>query len=65
MTDVRTEKGYGFLTKSGKQFLVRCHECGKENYAPAVASGCCAWCGYDANATQQPSTSHKEASHDK
>lgn len=29
----------------GKIFLVRCMECKKENYAPAVASGQCAWCG--------------------
>lgn len=48
--DIRTEKGYGFISDDGKQYLVRCHECGRENYAPLVASGCCAWCGYDSNA---------------
>lgn len=34
----------------GKTYLVRCPECKKENYAMAVSSGICAWCGYDANA---------------
>lgn len=28
-------------------FLERCPQCGKENYAPAVATGQCAWCGWD------------------
>lgn len=34
----------------GKLFLVRCFNCdpeaGRENWAPAVASGQCAWCGW-------------------
>jgi len=33
----------------GKVYLVRCPECGLENWAMAVASGVCCWCGYDAN----------------
>lgn len=39
-----------FLSE-GKVFLVKCpkKECGLENYALAVASGVCAWCGYDGN----------------
>lgn len=44
----RTEKGYSLIS-DGKVFLMRCHKCGKENYALAVSSGQCAWCGYDAN----------------
>ena len=32
----------------GKLFLVRCPKCEKENWAPSVASGQCAWCGYAA-----------------
>jgi len=37
--------------KDGKLFLVRCFACGdkeqgRENWAPAVASGQCAWCGW-------------------
>lgn len=34
----------------GKLYLVRCFACdaknGKENYAPIVATGRCAWCGW-------------------
>lgn len=38
-----------FIGDDGRIFLVRCPKCKKENWAPAVASGVCAWCGYDAN----------------
>lgn len=34
---------------NGKTYLVRCPKCKRENYAMAVSSGICAWCGYDAN----------------
>lgn len=34
---------------NGKTYLVRCPKCKKENYAMAVSSGVCCWCGYDAN----------------
>lgn len=27
----------------------RCFECGKSNWAMAVNSGVCCWCGWDAN----------------
>lgn len=37
----------------GKIFLVRCHKCGRENYAPAVSSGMCVWCGDNANLFEQ------------
>ena len=36
--------GHHFV-EDGKVYLVRCYACGRENYAPAVASGCCAFCG--------------------
>jgi len=32
--------------KDGGLFLTRCPECGLENYAMAVASGVCSWCGW-------------------
>lgn len=40
-----------FRGKDGQLFLVRCFACGdwpqgRENYLPAVASGRCAWCGW-------------------
>jgi len=28
--------------------MTRCPKCKKENYAAAVSSGVCAWCGYKA-----------------
>ena len=35
--------------ESKKLYMQYCPKCGMENYAPAVASGICAWCGYDVN----------------
>lgn len=37
----------------GKQYLARCPKCKRENWAPAVASGVCAWCGHDANVKRE------------
>ena len=42
-------KGSCFMADEGKRYLVRCHICERENWAPAVASGICAWCQYDDN----------------
>ena len=36
--------GHHFIA-NGKVYLERCYDCGRENYAPSVASGQCAWCG--------------------
>jgi ribosomal protein L37E len=47
--DIRKGKGYGYRAKTGKICMEKCFSCGKENYALAVSSGTCAWCGYDAN----------------
>ena len=30
---------------NGQIYLVRCPECKSENWAPAVSTGECAWCG--------------------
>lgn len=46
--DIHKGNGYGFYA-GNKIFLMRCFECGSENWAPAVATGQCAWCGFDAN----------------
>lgn len=32
-----------------KGLLVRCPKCGRENYAPMVATNTCCWCGYNAD----------------
>jgi ribosomal protein L37E len=49
MSDFVEGKGSGFLSKEGKKCMIRCFSCGRENYAAAVMSGTCAWCGHDAN----------------
>jgi len=43
-------KGFGYKgKKDGKIGLIRCPECGQENYSLAVAKGQCCWCGFKAN----------------
>jgi hypothetical protein len=37
----------GFRGPGDRLFLKRCPECAKENYALAVSSGMCAWCGWN------------------
>ena len=50
-------RGENFRGDDGRVFMVRCYKCdgerGRENYAMAVASGICAWCGDDANLYDQ------------
>jgi len=45
------DRGENFRDENGKLFLVRCYVCGgnagRENYAMAVASGTCAFCGWN------------------
>lgn len=48
-TDVIRNKGYGYKDSKGKTCMIRCFECGQENWAMSVASGHCAWCGFDPN----------------
>ena len=47
------ERSPNFRDKDGKLFLVRCFVCdpenGRENWLPGVASGKCAWCGWEEN----------------
>ena len=38
-----------YLQVDGKYGLIKCPECNQENYALAVNSGICCWCGYNAN----------------
>ena len=51
MTNIilREDSRPNFCDKEGKVYLVRCTQCSRENHAPAVASGICAWCGWDLN----------------
>jgi ribosomal protein L37E len=48
--EIRKGKGFALLNDDGKACMMRCFECGRENYMMAVLSGKCAWCGFDANA---------------
>lgn len=44
--------GFGYRGREdGRLHVQRCPKCGKENYVMAVATGHCAWCGFDANTT--------------
>lgn len=47
-------RGYAFQSDDGRWFLVRCFDCGLENWAPAVATGKCAWCGSENNGQPRP-----------
>jgi ribosomal protein L37E len=40
-------KGVEYYPEDDMVLLIRCPKCGKENYALAVASGRCCWCGFD------------------
>lgn len=57
-TDVRIgERGFGFRSldpEDTRVRLTRCPECDRVNYAMAVSSGQCAWCGWDANPMNRP-----------
>lgn len=41
-----------FRDKDGKPFVVRCPQCLRENWAMAVASGQCCWCGWKEEITE-------------
>lgn len=53
------------LTKDGKVYIVSCMNCpdggkyGKENYGIAVASGHCAWCGWNERDAQDYKSKRK------
>lgn len=45
--------GFGYIGKANKKIgLTRCPICEKENYAPVVSTGECAWCYFNANDCQ-------------
>ena len=65
---VTNNRAPNFRSKEGNLFLVRCFNCdhknGRENWGPAVASGRCAWCGWEETfsntaVTQAPENSAK------
>lgn len=44
---VKLARGVEYYPDTDTMLLIRCPKCGKENYAIAVASGRCCWCGFD------------------
>ena len=46
LTSPKLEDEPSNFRANGLTFLVRCPDCGRENYGPAVAAGQCAWCGW-------------------
>lgn len=48
MSEEVSRRGYVWRASDGKLFMQHCPECRLENWAMAVASGECAWCGYKA-----------------
>ena len=42
-----------FRSDEGEPYVVRCPRCKLENWAPAVASGQCAWCGWEEGKQQE------------
>jgi general stress protein YciG len=55
--DIRIGKGFGY-ERDGFRCMIKCFDCGLANMATAVASGSCAWCGFNAN---EPVTVRKRA----
>lgn len=51
--DIIKGKGHGYVSSDNKICMIRCFECGTENYAMAVSSGYCAFCGHDANSKKK------------
>lgn len=41
--------GVEYYEDTNDLLLIKCPKCGRENWAPQVATGTCAWCGYDAH----------------
>ena len=42
-----------FYGRDGRPYIRKCCKCKQENYAPAVATGTCAWCGWKAPAKKE------------
>ena len=40
-------RGVEYYPEDDTLLLIRCPQCGQENYALNVARGICTWCGFD------------------
>lgn len=52
--------GSGYVSEDGTICMVRCFQCGQENYGMAVASGTCGKCGYSPNDKKTDTQSQTE-----
>ncbi len=46
------DRSPNFRSDDGHLYLMRCFVCGRENWAMAVASGQCCWCGWEEQANE-------------
>ena len=52
---IKRDKGFGYIDSTNKRICMeRCFKCGEENHAFVVASGKCAFCGFDPNDKKEP-----------
>lgn len=40
-------RGVEYYPETNTLLLIICPQCGRENWAPQVASGTCVWCGFN------------------
>lgn len=45
--DIKQGSGFGYIDDKNIICMIRCFDCGKENYVFTVSEGYCAWCGYN------------------
>lgn len=50
-TTLSKKVGHSYIDDDGTICMIRCLDCGRENWAMAVAAGHCTWCGYNPNST--------------
>lgn len=51
-------QGVDYYPDDNLVLLIRCPECGRENYALSVTLGICCWCGFNARELLTHSSAH-------
>ncbi len=51
--DLQEGKGFGYTDDHNNICMVRCFQCGQENYSLTICTGTCAFCGFDANKKEE------------
>lgn len=52
-------KGCFWVEEKKMFYMQRCPKCKMENYTPNVASGICAWCGWNVNKVENDEKTNK------